>query len=399
MIALWIAAAVLLAAVLAVLLRVLLRGGSRDVAADNDLAVYRDQLAEVERDLDRGVLAADQAEAARTEIKRRMLAAAEVDAAVAESARPVPPTLRGAVITAIVLLIPVGSLGVYALLGSPAAPDMPFAARSDRVPALADAEAQHEMAGLAERLAAQMEQDPSRPEGWLLLARSYRTMERYGDAVNAFEQAAGLMDRDPAVLSEMGETLILAHDGQVPKPALVLFREALDKSPAEPRARFYLGVAKTQQGDPRGAVQEWLDLLAVTPAGAPWAADVQGQIQAVASENGIDVAAMSPSPGLPEPPAPPVATAPPVEAPAAPPSGAVLPAPSREDMEAASEMTPEERQDMIRSMVEGLAARLEDEPDDAAGWRRLARAYQVLGETEKAKDALARAEAAEAKKP
>ncbi len=398
MIGLWIAAAVIVAAVLGALLRTLLLGGRSELAADNDLAVYRDQLAEVERDVERGILAEDQAEAARTEIKRRMLAAADADAAVAASARPVPPALRGAVITAIAILIPAGSLGIYTLTGSPSAPDMPLASRGDRAPAMAEAEAQHEMAGLTERLAEQMEKDPNRPEGWLLLARSYRTMQRYNDAASAFGKAAELTDRDPAVLSEMGEALILGEGGKVPETALKLFREGVDKSPTEPRSRFYLGVAKAQQGDPKGAVQEWLDLLAVSPPDAPWAADVQGQIRVVAAENGIEVAAMTPSPGLPEPPAAPVVTAPAPQAPMAPPFGAALPAPSNEDMKAASEMTPEERQQMIRSMVEGLAARLEDEPGDAAGWRRLARAYQVLGETEKAKDALARAEKAEAGK-
>ncbi len=403
MIGFWVAAVAILAAVLGSLLWVLLRGRSAP-ATGGELAVYRDQLAEVERDLERGVLAEDQAEAARLEIKRRMLAASEADTEASKTARPVPPSVRGAALTAIALLIPVGSLGLYLVLGSPGAPDLPLAERRDRAPAVAEGtpEQHQEMADLTARLAAQMEKDPSRPEGWLLLGRSYRTLEQYDNAAAAFRRALDLTGRVPAILSEYGELLVLAQEGEVPDTALAAFREARDRDPTEPRARFYIGVAKAQQGDVRAALQEWIDLVAVSPAGAPWLPDVRGRMQATANQAGIDLASLSPSEDLPEPP-------PPMEAPQAPgmpptsggqpPAAAMGPGPSAEDMEAASEMTPEERQSMIRGMVEGLAARLEENPDDPAGWRRLARAYQVLGEPEKAEEALARAEAAEQGKP
>lgn len=405
MIGFWISAVVILAATLAVLLRVMLRGRGGSAAAGGELAVYRDQLAEVERDLERGVLAEDQADAARLEIKRRILAASEADTAAAAAARPVPPTLRGAALTAIGLLLPVGSLGLYLVLGSPTVPDQPLSARQSAAPAVAGE--RNEMAELTDRLAAQLEKDPSRPDGWLLLGRSYRTIEKYAKAADAFLRALDLTDRDPNILSEYGELLMLAHAGQVSEPALAAFREARDRDPTEPLARFYLGVARAQQGDALAALQEWIDLIAVSPAGAPWLADVQARIREVAAETGIDVASITPSAGLPPPPAPPEMaggtpgmTPVPSVPPSVPPAGtAALPAPSAEDVKAASEMTAEDRQEMIRSMVEGLAARLEDEPDAAVGWRRLARAYQVLGEAEKAEEALARAEAAEKKAP
>lgn len=397
MIGLWIGVAVLLAAVLAALLWGLLRKRPDAVPEGGELAVYRDQLSEVERDLERGVLAEDQAEAARLEIKRRMLAAAEADAAAASAARPVPPGLRGAALTAMVLIVPLGSLGLYLYLGSPGVPDLPLAQRERAAPAVADG-GQHEMADLTERLAAQLEKEPDRPEGWLLLARSYRTLENYAKAGEAFQRALQLTGRDPSILAEYGELLIIAHEGQVSEPALDVFLEVRDVDPTEPRARFYIGLAKAQQGDARAALQEWVDLVAVSSAGAPWLNEVRRQMQTLASQAGIDVASISPSDGLPKPPpAPQVAMpAPGDTVPAAPPAGSAgMSGPSAEDMEAAAEMTPEDRQAMIRSMVEGLAARLEENPDDAAGWRRLARAYQVLGEAEKAQEALARAEAAE----
>jgi len=232
------------------------------------------------------------------------------------------------------------------------------------------------MERLTARLAQQMEKQPDRVDGWLLLGRSLRTLENYDEASRAFERALALTGRAPDVLSEYGEILVLAHGGRVAEPARRVFEETLRAAPAEPRARYYLGLAKAQQGDPRAALQDWVDLIAVSPPDAPWLADIRREIQGVATAAGIDAETLAPSAGL--------------SAPAA-------PGPSAEDAKAAAEMSPAERDAMIRGMVEGLAARLEDQPGDADGWRRLARAYEVLGEPEKAKDALAQAEAAERK--
>ncbi len=238
------------------------------------------------------------------------------------------------------------------------------------------AQEQAEMERLTARLAQQMEKQPDRVDGWLLLGRSLRTLENYDEASRAFERALALTGRAPDVLSEYGEILVLAHGGRVAEPAKRVFEETLKAAPAEPRARYYLGLAKAQQGDPRAALQDWVDLIAMSPPDAPWLADIRREIQGVATAAGIDAETLAPSAGL--------------SAPAA-------PGPSAEDAKAAAEMSPAERDAMIRGMVEGLAARLEDQPGDADGWRRLARAYEVLGEPEKAKDALAQAEAAERK--
>ncbi|MCG8510160.1 MAG: c-type cytochrome biogenesis protein CcmI [Rhodospirillales bacterium] len=399
MIGFWIAAAVFLLVTLGIFLRVMLRPPSVPAAdAERDLAVYRDQLAEVDRDLERGILAEDEADAARIEIKRRLLAAADAGELAAATARPVPPALRGATITMIALLVPAGALGVYLYLGSPTVPDQPLASRSLETQTVDQEQLQrHEqMADLTARLAAQLEENPNQPEGWLLLGRSYRTVENYGGAVAAFERALELIGRDPTVLSEYGEILVLAHGGTVSEPALAVFRETVELAPSEPRARYYLGAHRAQEGDAHGAIQEWTDLIAVSAPDAPWLGDVRNRIRVAASAAGIDVATITPSEGLPPPPPPmgPPAAQPPQ--PSAPPAAAESGL-SADDMQAAAEMTPEERQEMIRSMVEGLAERLKDEPDDADGWRRLARAYRVLGEIEKAADAIAAAEAAEAR--
>lgn len=374
---LWIAAGGLIALTLAVLLVALLK--ARPPAAsrgDYDLAVYRSQLDEVERDVERGILAADLAEAARLEIKRRMLAAAggADPQTAAPSAGAVAPAWRGAMLALVIVLVPAASIGLYLLLGSPTMPNQPLAARS--VATRTAAQEQAEMERLTARLAQQMEKQPDRVDGWLLLGRSLRTLENYDEASRAFERALALTGRAPDVLSEYGEILVLAHGGRVTEPARRVFEETLRAAPAEPRARYYLGLAKAQQGDPRAALQDWVDLIAVSPPDASWLADIRREIQGVATAAGIDAKTLAPSAGL--------------SAPAA-------PGPSAEDAKTAAEMSPAERDAMIRGMVEGLAARLKDQPGDADGWRRLARAYEVLGETEKANDALAQAEAAEKK--
>jgi cytochrome c-type biogenesis protein CcmH len=256
-------------------------------------------------------------------------------------------------------------------------PDQPLASRA--VATQTAAQGQAEMERLTARLAQQMENQPDRVDGWLLLGRSLRTLENYDEASRAFERALALTGRAPDVLSEYGEILVLAHGGRVAEPAKQVFEETLRAAPAEPRARYYLGLAKAQQGDTRAALQDWVDLIAVSPPDAPWLADIRREIRGVAMAAGIDAGTLAPSAGLSAPPS-------------APPPG-----PSAEDTKAAAEMTAAEREAMIRGMVEGLAERLKDEPDDADGWRRLARAYEVLGESEKAKDALAQAEAAEKK--
>ncbi|MBL6928683.1 MAG: c-type cytochrome biogenesis protein CcmI [Rhodospirillales bacterium] len=369
MIAFWAAALILLAGTVGLFLWVLMRSRKPAMArAEYDIAVFRDQLSEVERDLERGVLASDQAEAARIEIKRRMLAAADGRDVSEEGA--VPPGLRGAGLALIAMIVPVASIAIYLMLGSPDVPDQPLAARQGDVQTAQQGE--HEMAGAVAKLAAQLEKDPSNAEGWMLLGRSLRTMERWADAADAMLRGIELTGREPVALAEYAELLVMAADGVVPDAAADVFGEISAVAPGDPRIHYYLGIYRDQHGDARGAVQYWVDLIAVSPEDAPWLTSVRERIRATAAAADIDVASIKPSPDLPKP-----------------------RGPSKEDVKDAAEMTPEERDEMINSMIEGLAARLEDEPDDADGWRRLAQAYRVQGKIDKAAEAMARAVAAE----
>jgi len=363
------AAALLTAlAVAAVLIPVLRRHRRGPSRADYDLTVYRDQLRELESDRARGLVSEEQEEAARTEIERRMLRAArarEAEGADAPTRSPAAWRRRVAAI-GLGLCVPALAAGVYASLGTPGLPGRPFAEIERPAGEAAEAAALSEP---VERLAASLERDPNNLEGWLLLGRSYVVLQRYPEAVDALRQAAARSGGDPDVLAMLGEAIVWANGGVVVPEAVRVFRQALEARPGDPASRFHLALARAQAGEVREAYEIWLALAAETPADAPWRGDLEALIGQAAEVLDVEPGSL--------PSGPPLAEAP---------SG-----PTADDMAAAAEMSPDERMEMIRSMVEGLAARLEENPDDAEGWRRLARSYAVLGEPEKALDTLRRA--------
>jgi cytochrome c-type biogenesis protein CcmH len=227
------------------------------------------------------------------------------------------------------------------------------------------------------QLAKKLESRPDSAEGWFLLGRSYMTLDRYRDAADAFRRARQLAPHQPDVAGAFAEARIAAAGGRVDDEARAALRNVLTSDPTSPQARFLLALDQAQQGDLRGAVQGWVDLLALSPADAAWLPAVREHLLQAARQAGIDPATIQPS----------------AEARALAESAAA-PAPSTAET-AAEEMSAQERAQMIRGMVERLAARLHDNPDDLEGWRRLARAYRVLGDTGKASDAQARIDALE----
>lgn len=294
-----------------------------------ELAIYRDQLAELERERDAGTLKPAEAAAARTEIERRMLAAGDAAAASAKSARAsdavqkwLPPALS--------LFVPLLALGLYLQTGRPGLPAAPFADRDTEHPAPSP---QMDVAGLLKEARARLAQDPN----------------------------------DADALAALGEGLTLEAGGSVTQPALEALQRALKARPDDARILYYLGLHEAQSGDSKAAIARWRDLEAASPPDAPWLPMLRAEIARVAKAAGIEV--------------PPTQTPP-----------STMPTPSREQQEAMAQLTPEQRQQAIRSMVEGLAARLADAPQDRAGWLRLANAWKVLGENANAADAYGRAD-------
>ncbi len=390
MTAFWLSAALMTAVtVLAVGLPLLKSSpGRKDHRADYDITVYMDQLAEIDRDVERGLLGEAEAEAAKIEIQRRMLKAADAAEDNAAGQDEPAPSRSPTLAWALTICIAAGAFGLYALKGSPDMPNRPYAKR-DIGAEIAAREGRLERREVLELVSGLIENLKKRPDdlrGWMLLGRTYMTINDIQGALQAFRRGTELSGRRPDIAGEYAEAMVLAEKGVVSDPAQKLFAEILAAHPYDPKARYYLELAKAQAGDLRGALQDWVDLGQVSPSGAPWREIVNRQINSVAGELGIDPALVQPSPRAL---ALSVSRGPGRSGEAAP----AAPGPSTEDVQAAEQMSAADRQKMIHTMVQRLADRLRDDPDDLEGWRRLARAYDVLGNKEKSKDAHARAEA------
>lgn len=369
---LWIVFAVMAAAAVIAPVLALRRGREEAPRVAHDVAVYRDQLVEVDRDLERGVVAPADAEAARAEIQRRILR-------VSGSGRPSRIRASGRETfpaVALAVLVPVLALGIYLAIGSPNQPGRPF---SERMAAM-DGSDVEEMVG---RLAARLEESPSDIDGWLLLGRSYLVLERYGQAAEAFHRADALATeqglsgpRRASVAAQRGEALVLANGGAVTADAREAFRVALLHDPKDIRAQYYLGAAEAQAGDAAGAVATWTRLLDDAPADAPWLGSLRAERDALAAEAGVATDG-----GV-------------TERLAAPPSDPAVRGPTQEDIAAMADLSEEDRQAFIRDRVQSLAERLDEDPQNAEGWVMLSRSYRVLGENGKAVEALARGAAA-----
>lgn len=366
MIALPVIFAAMILAVLAIILLPLWRG-ARHVAArgEFDRAVYRDQLAELERDLARGLIVEGEAQAARIEIQRRLLATDTIAAAP-----EAPPRRHGSprLALAVSVLVAAAGTALYVRLGSPAVPDTPFASRTTTQPTMAGAAPHMDMKAAAQRLAEKLQADPSNPENWALYARTEASLGDWNKASTGFQRAIELGDTSADIYESYGEMLVLAGGGIVSPAARDSFLKALTTEPQSQVARYYLALADGQAGETQKAISAWLALAAELPEDSPMRDGIARGIESAARSAGIA--------------APPLPKGLPADAPAATAAG-----PSPDQMEAAADMPAADREQMIRGMIAKLAARLEAEPNDLDGWLRLGRAYSVEGETDKAVDA------------
>jgi cytochrome c-type biogenesis protein CcmH len=353
-----------------------------------NLAVYRDQLAEIDRDLARGLLTATQAETARAEIGRRILALDE-----AETPLPADPKKLAAAVVAI-LAMPVAALLIYAALGSPGLPDQPFAERANGAAEIgADGVPQMNMQEALAKLRAHLKTHPDDLTGWLLLARSEIGLGQYQDAAAAYGRAAALSKNRPDIAADWGEAQVMAAGAVTPEAAKA-FEAGLQDKASAPKSRYYLALAKLEQGDRRGALQDWAALAADSPPDAEWQPLLRQRIAEVAKAEGIDPASVVP-PAAPPGSATPQGATPQGATPTPTSPSAASDMPSTQTVAAAAKATAgasaDERRAMIESMVARLASRLEQQPDDAEGWARLGRSYMVLGQPAKARDAYTRA--------
>lgn len=343
---LWIAMAVLTAAASLVVLAPLGRRGVRDAAADSAGSIYRDQLAELARDREAGLIAESEADAARVEIARRLL---KVSDAGADKLRDGVVLRRLAALVAIIG-VPLIAVGTYLSIGSPNLADQPLAERR-----LASTDP--ELNGLVAKVETHLAAEPNDGKGWEVIGPVYMRMGRFDDAARAFDNSRRLLGATPDRDALYGEALVRIHGGLVTADAEQAFQSAVKGDPSNVRARFYLAMGLGQSGRKDEAAAAWKALIESSPADAPWLEPAKAQLAALDG-----TAPMAAAPG-----------------------------PTASDVAAAAQQSPEQRQQMIEGMVSGLAARLDASPDDPAGWARLFRAYIVLGRQADAEAALVRA--------
>jgi cytochrome c-type biogenesis protein CcmH len=419
----------------------------------SDVAVYRDQLEEIDRDESAGLIGHVEAEAARVEVSRRLIAAAETARAASVAAAPAQTGQYRRATFATALMLPLAAGATYFSLGSPNL--VPVSTTADAGgPALPD--------GIEKTVAeveAYLASNPRNGRGWELLAPVYLRLGRFEDAIKARRNALDIFGPDAARLGDLGEAMVLASGGVVTPEAKGLFERANVADPEDVMARYYLGLGAKQDGRRDEAEKRWQALLASAPADAPWlplvknalarideksplavvappehgggaieamverlaerlkkdGSDVAGWVQLVRSYRVLgkadkvktaiadahsalanDAEALQRlDQGLQALDSETVANASASE-PAAPrpASGVAAPGPSTSDVAAAAQMAPAERNGMIESMVARLAQRMAQDGSDVEGWLRLIRAYSVLGDRDKARAAASSARGA-----
>ncbi|UWR24193.1 c-type cytochrome biogenesis protein CcmI [Sulfitobacter sp. S190] len=374
----WLVAAAMTIMVGAVLARAVLKGSTRDISvrAASDVDVYRAQLAEVDRDVARGVIDPADAERVHAEVARRLLAA---DTAAQAETRQAGKRRAGIVVFALIGVALAGSLATYMRLGAPGYGDM---ALSDRIafaeevrrtrPAQEVAQRSLPDAVLPDGLGDQyrelliklretVEARPDDLEGYTLLVRQERNIGDFKRALAAQRNVVRLRGDDVSVadLETLGDLLVLAAGGYVSPEAETVLRAVLARDPSSGIARYYLGLMLTQTGRPDQAFRIWDQLLRQGPETAAWIEPILFQIEELAQLAGVRYA-------IPEI------------------GGGVARGPSQDDLDAAAEMTPAERMEMIGAMVSGLSDRLAREGGPAEDWARLISSLGVMGEWQRA---------------
>ena len=384
-------------AILWVLYPLLKRGKSVSAArASYDIQVFKDQLKEIDSDEQRGVITQAEATRVRTEVSRRLLAASKAEGLEAPR-HNAPKNATYGLVVVIVLATIFGGLGLYRSWGQPGARDFPYSANlarqaaQNRRPSQAEAEAaiatrnQTNSAGLPnldtlsqtranELLAKLTEALKTRPddlEGHRLLAQNLATAGRFAEAHAAQEDVLRILgdQAKPEDYLDNAAIMINAAEGYVSPEAITALRKVMKTIPESPRARFYAGLALWQNGEPRKAYTVWNQLLKEGPETAPWIPSIRANMDALTAE------AQAAAPQAP------------------------LAGPSNQQVQDAANMTPAERQDMIRSMVAQLTDRLATDGGSVEEWVRLIGANKVLGETDAAAKAVADAKAAFADNP
>ena len=334
--------------------------------AAHDVQVFRDQLTELDRDVARGAVSPEDADATKLEIQRRLLAA-DAEMRATGGAQSAPAGLSRAMAALVLIAVPAATAALYLDLGFPGAKDTPFAARADDARPSQE-EAEKLMAGrelappagddvaefeqLVKQLEARIADQPDDAQGVFLYARSLMNLGRFAEAWVQFARLIELGEASAEIYAGLSEGQILAAGGYISPEAEANLLQILKYQPTNPSGRYYLGRLHIQAGNPEIAREIWDELLRESPPDAPWVAPIQREMAALGG------------------------------------SRMPLPGPTQEEMQAAANIPPAERQSMVQGMVASLATRLAEEGGSIEEWQQLIRSYSVLGDQQAAAAAL-----------
>jgi cytochrome c-type biogenesis protein CcmH len=362
----WVASVVILLGVLIAIIVPITRARANS-SHEYNATIYYDQLNEIKRDLDRGLLSPLDGEALKAEIEKR-LETNEKNITAEATNKQKKPSTRIPIVMAILMagVIPFMSYGLYFYLGSPEKKDLPFAKRK---PVSSVDTTNVKMDVLVKKLRKRLDQDPDQLKGWILLGKSLVNLNRFDDASKAFKRALEIAPNRAEIASFAAETSFMAQGGEFNQEVRYFFKLAQKINPREHKALYYLGLDAFMEKKYSTAIQYWVDLISISPVGAPWLDSVRDRLIVASKAGKLKISSfasrvksqrLNDNQQSPEP------------------------SPTQEDIKNANDMSEKERKIFIRSMVDRLAERLKSEPNDLNGWRRLARAYRVLGEKQNA---------------
>jgi cytochrome c-type biogenesis protein CcmH len=361
-------AAVLLSVVAAALILQRAAGAARRADVDPTLGMYRRQLHEIDDLAERGLLEQSELRVARAEAARRLLHAAEAAAPQEVAAPSVSTTMRLAVLAGAVIA-PLLALGLYVYLGKPGQADQPFAERIKAWTASDPSQLDPQrMAAVLQTIVASR---PNEVEPLTYLARAQASYGNLPAATESMRKATRMAPKQANLWADLGLLLVAQNQGEENAASGDAFKQAVALDPADPPARYHLARAKVASGDVNGGLADWRALLAALPAGDEHKA-LEQEIDATAKAGHL-VAAPAPVPDQ-------------QQADAGQPPNAPAAGGAAQDGQLPAEGS--EQRKFILSMVARLAGRLQQMPDDAAGWAQLIRSYAILGDAPKMQAAL-----------
>lgn len=327
----------------------------KPVQKSADLDVYKAQLRELAADEKNTLLSAEDMASARLEIERRILHASEE---ISAKSKAQGETLSTGLIVTFMTAILIGVSLLYFTIGMPGMADKPFVAKSQQIqPSAQRQRAQDSVA----RIKVKLQEDEKDKTGWVALGYYEQQLGNAAASVKAYEKAYSLSPENMDTAVSYGESLVFFSEGRVSPAALTIFRKVLRDQASHPAARYYLALADYQAGDIQEAYGQWQAIAAHSPADAPYLPHVHSWIARAENDLGIVTEA------------------------------SVAPQISEAQKAQVMALSEEDRAELIRSMIARLADKQQENPQNIEGWLRLGKAYQMIGEKDKALESLNRA--------